>query len=187
MIKSDYATITFVEVEFEIPPRQRGEVTTVEGLLRSSAERLGEAQDIRMEQAPEVCVVAVGLHRLAITTFVERLRSVQEQFVDKLLPIRGRASFSPEPCRVSRSSRAHRCQPRRQIGLKVAQVIAKLTMMCAGFDSEFPFTMVVDDPSGNSFVENPSAPNKDPALSVSRRYISRNMIGGFSASCSSLP
>lgn len=33
-------------------------------------------------------------------------------------------------------------------------------------DSELPFTMVVDDPSGNSFVENPSAPNKDPALKV---------------------
>lgn len=76
VIKSDYATITFVEVEFEIPPRQRGEVTTVEGLLRSSAERLGEAQDIRMEQAPEVCVVTVRLHRLAVATVVERLHSV---------------------------------------------------------------------------------------------------------------
>ena len=39
--------------------------------------------------------------------------------------------------------------------------------MSAGVDSEFPFTMVVDDPSGNSFVENPSAPNRDPALTVS--------------------
>lgn len=38
--------------------------------------------------------------------------------------------------------------------------------MSAGVDSEFPFTMVVDDPSGNSFVENPSAPNRDPALAV---------------------
>lgn len=38
--------------------------------------------------------------------------------------------------------------------------------MSAGVDSEFPFTMVVDDPSGNSFVENPSAPNRDPALTV---------------------
>lgn len=36
-------------------------------------------------------------------------------------------------------------------------------------DSELPFTMVVDDPSGNSFVENPSAPNKDPALKVKGR------------------
>ncbi len=38
-------------------------------------------------------------------------------------------------------------------------------------ESELPFTMVVDDPSGNSFVENPSAPNRDPALTV--RQITR--------------
>lgn len=54
-----------------------------------------------------------------------------------------------------------------QIGAKVAEIITKLTLMSAGVDEEFPFTMVVDDPSGNSFVENPSAPNKDPALTVS--------------------
>lgn len=54
VIKSDFATVTFKEIEFEIPPRQRGEVTTVEGLLRTSAEKLGEAQDLRMERSPEV-------------------------------------------------------------------------------------------------------------------------------------
>lgn len=54
-----------------------------------------------------------------------------------------------------------------QIGAKVAEIITKLTLMSAGVDGEFPFTMVVDDPSGNSFVENPSAPNKDPDLTVS--------------------
>lgn len=53
------------------------------------------------------------------------------------------------------------------MGIKVAQVIARLTTMSAGMESELPFTMVVDDPSGNSFVENPFAPNKDPALVVS--------------------
>ena len=54
-----------------------------------------------------------------------------------------------------------------KIGAQIAGVIARLAFMSAGVDSEFPFTMVVDDPSGNSFVENPSAPNKDPALTVS--------------------
>lgn len=54
VIKSDYATVTFKELEFEIPPRQRGEVTTVEGLLKTSAERLREAQDLRMQRSPEV-------------------------------------------------------------------------------------------------------------------------------------
>lgn len=32
-----------------------------------------------------------------------------------------------------------------------------------------PFRLVVDDPSGNSFVENPQAPDPDPSMSV-RRY-----------------
>eukprot|EP00752_Nemacystus_decipiens_P011158 g9914.t1 len=105
VIKSDFATVTFQEIEFEIPPRQKGEVTTVEGLLRTSAEKLGEAQDIRMERSPEV-------------------------------------------------------------GAQIAGVIARLALMSTGVDSEFPFTMVVDDPSGNSFVENPSAPNRDPALTT---------------------
>lgn len=54
VIKSDFATVTFQEIEFQIPPRQKGEVTTVEGLLRTSAEKLGEAQDLRMERSPEV-------------------------------------------------------------------------------------------------------------------------------------
>ncbi|CAN0533774.1 unnamed protein product, partial [Ectocarpus sp. 8 AP-2014] len=105
VIKSDFATVTFREMEFQIPPRQRGEVTTVEGLLRTAAEKLGEAQDLRMERSPEV-------------------------------------------------------------GAQIAGVIARLALMSTGMDSELPFTMVVDDPSGNSFVENPSAPNKDPALKV---------------------
>lgn len=60
VIKSDFATVTFLELEFEIPPRQRGEITTVEGLLRTSAERLGEAQDFRMEKAPEVIFLCGG-------------------------------------------------------------------------------------------------------------------------------
>lgn len=59
-----------------------------------------------------------------------------------------------------------RSSGRAKVGAQIAEVIARLALMSAGIDSEFPFTMVVDDPSGNSFVENPSAPNKDPALTV---------------------
>ncbi|PNJ75847.1 ZPR1 isoform 8, partial [Pongo abelii] len=29
-----------------------------------------------------------------------------------------------------------------------------------------PFTLIIDDPSGNSFVENPHAPQKDDALVI---------------------
>lgn len=53
-----------------------------------------------------------------------------------------------------------------KVAAQIAGVISRLALMSTGVDSEFPFTVVVDDPSGNSFVENPSAPNKDPALKV---------------------
>ncbi|CBK24796.2 uncharacterized protein [Blastocystis hominis] len=38
---------------------------------------------------------------------------------------------------------------------------------------ELPFTFIVDDPSGNSFVENPYLPKKDPNCRVFRYYRSR--------------
>lgn len=68
--------MTFQEIEFQIPPRQRGEVTTVEGLLRTSAEKLGEAQDLRMERSPEVCDATVmwcdGVRDIGWVTFLLR-------------------------------------------------------------------------------------------------------------------
>ncbi|CAM9917646.1 unnamed protein product, partial [Discosporangium mesarthrocarpum] len=107
VIKSDYATVYFPSAEFEIPAKtSRGEITTVEGLLSTAVEKLGQVQTERMEKTPEV-------------------------------------------------------------GAKVALVIATLAGMSAGLEAYLPFTMVVDDPSGNSFVENLSAPKKDPALTVS--------------------
>ncbi|KAM8927685.1 zinc finger protein ZPR1 [Pelodytes ibericus] len=48
---------------------------------------------------------------------------------------------------------------------KIDEFITKLQCLKEG---ETPFTFVVDDPSGNSFVENPFAPQKDEALTVTR-------------------
>jgi len=39
-------------------------------------------------------------------------------------------------------------------------------------DGNIPFTVIVDDPAGNSFIENPCAPQTDPNLEV--RYYKRN-------------
>jgi zinc finger protein len=47
---------------------------------------------------------------------------------------------------------------------KIAGVLQKITMMFLGID--LPFTIVLDDPSGNSFIENPSAPEVDPNTQV---------------------
>eukprot|EP00615_Pteridomonas_danica_P018809 CAMPEP_0114381034 /NCGR_PEP_ID=MMETSP0102-20121206/3218_1 /TAXON_ID=38822 ORGANISM="Pteridomonas danica, Strain PT" /NCGR_SAMPLE_ID=MMETSP0102 /ASSEMBLY_ACC=CAM_ASM_000212 /LENGTH=657 /DNA_ID=CAMNT_0001536457 /DNA_START=78 /DNA_END=2052 /DNA_ORIENTATION=+ len=49
-------------------------------------------------------------------------------------------------------------------GAAVALIIVRLRLMCDG--DAFPFRILVDDPSGNSFVENLCAPNPDPQLTV---------------------
>ena len=196
MIKSDYATVTFVELELEIPSRQSGEITTVEGLLRTSAERLGEAQDLRVEKSPEVrlsggggggggdgggggngdvmCAPVVSGHPpwgSAAPAVYCGTSSIRHYYVQSYI-YHTWLLFSSDVCAYVPSLETAILQRRArflwfpQVGAKVAEVITKLTLMSAGVDGEFPFTMVVDDPSGNSFVENPSAPNKDTALKV---------------------
>ncbi|CDQ58347.1 unnamed protein product [Oncorhynchus mykiss] len=49
-----------------------------------------------------------------------------------------------------------------EVAVKIDEFIDKLKKLKEGV-----FTLVIDDPSGNSFVENPFAPQKDEALSVS--------------------
>jgi zinc finger protein len=39
----------------------------------------------------------------------------------------------------------------------------ELKRLCTG---EVPFTFILDDPAGNSFIENPRAPNEDPNMSM---------------------
>lgn len=52
-----------------------------------------------------------------------------------------------------------------QVAEKLDEFIQKLKKLK---DVEEEFTLVIEDPSGNSFVENPFAPQKDEALTVSR-------------------
>mmetsp|Transcript_8805 Transcript_8805/g.14292 ORF Transcript_8805/g.14292 Transcript_8805/m.14292 type:complete len:586 (+) Transcript_8805:396-2153(+) len=49
-----------------------------------------------------------------------------------------------------------------EIAAKVDAFVAKLALILCGVS--FPFTVVLEDPSGNSFIENPHAPNRDPNL-----------------------
>lgn len=52
-----------------------------------------------------------------------------------------------------------------QVAEKIDEFIEKLKRLK---EVEDEFTLVIEDPSGNSFVENPFAPQKDEALTVSR-------------------
>ncbi|XP_036392855.1 zinc finger protein ZPR1 [Megalops cyprinoides] len=51
-----------------------------------------------------------------------------------------------------------------EVAEKIEEFIEKLKKLK---DVESEFTLIIDDPSGNSFVENPHAPQKDEALIVS--------------------
>ena len=105
LIKSDSATVILPSIDFEIPPHtQKGEISTIEGMLSKAAKNLSLHQAERMEQTPEV-------------------------------------------------------------GIQVARIISSLTMMSMAED--LPFTIVVEDSAGNSFIENPYAPAKDPSMKVS--------------------
>jgi len=48
---------------------------------------------------------------------------------------------------------------------QVAALIARMTLFMTG--NELPFTFIVDDPAGNSFLENTHAPKPDPNMTVS--------------------
>ncbi|KAM7422041.1 hypothetical protein PAMA_010227 [Pampus argenteus] len=52
-----------------------------------------------------------------------------------------------------------------EVAVKIDEFIQRLRKLK---EVESEFTLVIEDPSGNSFVENPSAPQKDEALTVSR-------------------
>lgn len=53
VIKSDTATVKFIELDVEVPPG-RGQLTNVEGLLRTIIDDLASNQEARKEQIPEV-------------------------------------------------------------------------------------------------------------------------------------
>ncbi|MBN3301532.1 zinc finger protein ZPR1 [Amia ocellicauda] len=57
-----------------------------------------------------------------------------------------------------------------EVSLKIDEFIEKLKNLK---DVEIPFTLVIDDPSGNSFVENPLVPQKDEALTVTNYWRTR--------------
>jgi len=54
LVRSEYCSVALPEIEFEIPSKGEGEVTTVEGLLASAVEGIQEAQKLREESHPEV-------------------------------------------------------------------------------------------------------------------------------------
>lgn len=103
VVKSDYTSIRIPHLDFEIPAQsQKGEVTTVEGIIDRSISALEQDQSRRREEFPDTAI--------EIDLFISKLHAL------KIL--------------------------------------------------DEPFTIIFQDISGNSHVENPKAPIKDSQCTV---------------------
>lgn len=103
VVRTDYTAIRIPEVELEIPSQsQKGEVTTVEGIIDRTVRGLNQDQEKRRLEHPDAAA--------AIDTYIDRLVELKE--------------------------------------LKQK------------------FTVELSDISGNSFIENPNAPARDPNCKI---------------------
>lgn len=122
IVKSDYSAVRIEELDFEIPAKsQKGEVTTVEGVIDRVVAGLNQDQELRRQEHPEAA---------------EQI----DQFIKKLE------------------------------GLK---------------ELKEPFTLILDDISGDAHIENPNAPHPDPNV-TSEHYVrnveQNHMLGIFERS-----
>ncbi|KAI8977064.1 ZPR1 zinc-finger domain-containing protein [Mycotypha africana] len=102
LVKSDYCSVKFVELDMEIPAnRDRGLLTTVEGLIDNAIDDLAAGQPVR--------------------------KHTDEAIYEK-----------------------------------IEQIIAILK----SYQQGEPFTLLLDDPSGNSYAENKCLPHADPQLKL---------------------
>jgi len=117
VVKSEVATISIPELEFEQPPARKGEVTTIEGLIDGVKADLEIGQEVRRITDPDIA---------------EKL----DAFIEKLVKLK---------------------------------------------NVESPFEIIIDDPSGNSFIENLMAPLKDESMKIShyRRTPEHNELLGI--------
>lgn len=103
VVKSDYSNVRIEELDFEIPAKsQKGEVTTVEGIIDRVVAGLSQDQDQRRIDHPEPAE--------QIDKFIARLEGLKEL--------------------------------------------------------KSPFTLILDDVSGDAHVENIFAPHPDPAVTI---------------------
>lgn len=122
IVKSDYSAVRIEELDFEIPAKsQKGEVTTVEGVIDRVIAGLGQDQTQRRKEHPEAAE--------QIDTFIKKLEALKE--------------------------------------LKE------------------PFTLIIDDISGDAHIENPNAPHPDPSCTTEHyvRTLEQNhMLGMYEQS-----
>lgn len=122
IVKSDYSSVKIEELDFEIPVKsQKGEVTTVEGVINRVIAGLTQDQKQRKLEHPGAAE--------QIDQFIKKLEDLKE--------------------------------------LKT------------------PFTLIIDDASGDAHIENPNAPHPDPNVTVEHYTRSKDqdhLVGIFQRS-----
>ncbi len=142
VIKSDSCTLLLPSLELEIPPvTQRGQVTTLEGVLRKCADQLQEGQAARAMADVDVFL---------------KIQSV----IDRLKKMIGDGEDEEDDDDDDEGEE----------------------------EPVFPFSVIVDDPSGNSYIENFLAPAADPQLTTERyvRSATQDMSIGLQPSAAAV-
>ncbi|XP_058209090.1 uncharacterized protein LOC131322015 isoform X2 [Rhododendron vialii] len=58
-------------------------------------------------------------------------------------------------------------ETRKKVNPETAEAIGHFLLKLKAYaNAESPFTLILDDPAGNSFIENPFAPSPDPSLTI---------------------
>ncbi|XP_026478684.1 zinc finger protein ZPR1-like [Ctenocephalides felis] len=85
IVKSDYSSVKFVELDFEIPSQsQKAEITTIEGIINRSISGLNQDQNARRLEHPET---AVQIDAFILS--LEKLKLVENPFTFILEDISG--------------------------------------------------------------------------------------------------
>ena len=119
VVKSEFCTITFPEVDLQIPAK-RGQITTIEGLISDTVRDLEFNQPVRKHMQPEVYAKI-------------------EEVCAKLHSILGERKVADD-----------------EMDNNEDRTVGPLGARSEDTDSQThfaPFTVLLDDPSGNSFVE----------------------------------
>lgn len=135
----------------EIEPAQEIQELGVKLELKCRKEDLNR-QIVRQKSAsyriPELDFESQGYNAKGVLTTVEGLLLNAIQGLEQQQPVR--KIMDPETAQ------------------KIDEIISRLEKLRSG--EETPFTLILDDPSGNSFIENPSAPAGDTQLSTTHYH-----------------
>ncbi|KAK6931945.1 Zinc finger, ZPR1-type [Dillenia turbinata] len=138
VLKSDSATIKIPELDFEIPPEaQRGKLST-------AVIEVNDLHVLGFSVADMVAAIVLWLHRSLF--HIGLVEGILSRAADELQALQ---------------------EERKKIDPQTAEAIDNFLLKLRKYvTGNSLFTFVLDDPAGNSFIENPYAPSLDPALTI---------------------